>query len=57
MLEKDKTNQVIDFLQKTFIYLAGFGVVALAAERIAQYFTKWKAPRSHKKKDQFNPYL
>ncbi len=44
MLGIHKTNQVIEFLQKTFLYLIGFGVVALAAERIAQYFTKWKAP-------------
>lgn len=35
---------MIEILQKLLLYAAGFGIVALAAERIAQYFTKWKAP-------------
>ncbi len=35
---------MIEILRKIILYAAGFGIVAIAAERIAQYFTKWKAP-------------
>ena len=35
---------MLEIIQKIILYLAGFGIVALAADRLAQYFTKWKAP-------------
>ncbi len=35
---------MLEVVQKIILYLAGFGVIALAADRLAEYFTKWKAP-------------